>query len=196
MTDDDLFPFARRALGSAIVTGASGAGLALSFARPAAADALERAYEAATQVRKAARENGREGVRAALDAGRPAIQSAFEAKDRLRRRAVGALPPTLAESVEGWRSQFIEGEKLAYYGGVRLARDLQPAGDLAMARSKSVLAEAVLAFGDVAEVALANSIKFGEELQKGELNIPSSPRPAAKKGRALGGARKSARRKR
>lgn len=189
MTDDDLFPLFQRSLGSAIITGASGAGMALAMARPMAADALAMAYETALEARKAAIENGREGLRQVRSAGDPAFKTAFEAKNRLRHRAVGMLPPGPAGALDALRHQRIEGEKLAYYASKRLMKDLEPAREMAFAKSQSLLTEAVLAFGDVAEVALATSLKFGEELQRGEFE-PPKPKAQAKRTQ-----KKSARRK-
>lgn len=189
MTDDDLFPMMRRSLGSALVTGASGASIALSFARPAANDALALAYEAAVEARKSAIDGSRAGLRSARAAAAPSLRSALVAKDQLRMRAMGMLPPEAAKAAEGWRERFIEGEKFAYYGSKRLSDSLEPARELARARSKSVLAEAVNAFGEIAEVALATSIKFGEEMQRGEFE---PPKPKAAKDSP---SRRSARRK-
>jgi hypothetical protein len=172
MTDDDLFPMMRRSLGSALVTGASGASIALHFARPAANDALVLAYEAAVEARKSALDGTRAGLRSARAGAAPSLHAALQAKDQLRRRAVGMLPPEAAKAAEGWRQRFIEGEKFAYYGSQALSRSLEPARELAMARSRSMLADAVNAFGEVAEVALATSIRFGEEMQRGAFEPP------------------------
>jgi hypothetical protein len=180
MTDDDLLPFARRALGSAIVTGSQGASFALEAARPAATDALAMAYEAALEARKAALSSGRDGLRSVREASRPALDAAFEAKRQLRRRAVGQLPPGASQLVEGMRHQRIEAEKLAYNSARRLVKDLEPARELAWAKSQNLLAEAVNAFGDVAQVALATSLKFGEEMQRGDFD-PPRPRAQAKR---------------
>jgi hypothetical protein len=189
MSDDDLFPFARRALGSALITGASGASIALNFARPAANDVLALAYEAALEARKSAIDGGREGLRAARAAAAPSMRTAFQAKDQLRLRAMGMLPPEVAKAADAWRERFIDGEKLVYYGSKHLSNSLEPTREIAFARSKSMLAEAVNAFSDVAEAALATSIKFGEDVQRGEFQ---PPRP---KGEIAPPSRKSARKK-
>jgi hypothetical protein len=178
MTEDDLFPFGRRVLGSALMTGASGASLALSMARPAMDDAVDAAIRAADEFRRAARDGTRNGLKAAFEAGRPGLDSALTAKDQLRRRAIGSLPPQVADRAEAWRRRAIEGEKLAYYGSQRFIRDLEPAYEVARARSKSMLTEAVHAFEDVADVALAATATFGDELARGEL-----PRPQPSKSR-------------
>ena len=172
MTEDDLMPLVRRSLGSAIVTGASGASIALSFARPAANDALALAYESAVEARKTALTLGRDNLKAAREASGPTLRGALDAKDQLRRRALANMPPALAGAVDAWRHQLIEGEKLAYFGSRRLASRLEPAREVAWDRSRSVLADAVNAFGEVAEVALATSIKFGEDLQRGDFEPP------------------------
>jgi len=192
MNDDDLFPFARRAFGSALVTGASGASMALSFARPAVDETLEMAWRTADEMRRAARQGARTGFKDAIEAGRPTIEAALGTKDLMRRRAMGTLPPQMAERVEAWRSRGIDAEKLAYFASRRAARDLEPALELARARSRSVLAEAVHAFEDVAEVALSTSITFGDELARGDIAPPKRSRGAAAAGKKSSRARKGA----
>jgi hypothetical protein len=189
MSEDDPFPFARRALGSALITGASGASIALTFARPAANDALALAYEAALEARKAAIDGGREGLRSARAAAAPSLRTAFQAKDQLRLRAMGMLPPEVAKAAEAWRERLIEGEKFAYYNSKHFSQALEPTREIAFARSKSVLAEAVTAFGDVAEAALATSLKFGDEMQRCGFHPPEP------KGAKAPPSRKSARKK-
>ncbi len=188
MTPPDDFPAARRAVGSAIVAGSMGAGLALSLARPMMHEAIDIAYEAVADLRKASLEGARTGLSSAIQAGGPGLKMALDAKDRLRRRALGTLPQGLGVAAEEMRRQFMEAEKSVYYGSIKYAEDLEPALEVARARSKNLLVEAVRAFEDVADVALATSIKFGEDVQTGELRRASSVRAAPKKVKA--GARK------
>jgi hypothetical protein len=195
MTEDDLFPFGRRALGSALMTGASGAGLALSMARPSMDEAVDAAIRAADEFRKAARDGARSGLKSAFEAGRPGLDNALATKDLLRRRALGSLPPQVADRAEAWRQRAIGGEKLAYYGSKRFAHDMEPVFELARDRSRNLLVQAVHAFEDVADVALSATATFGDELARGDL--PPPPRPRAKpsgtkrKGRAKKPSKKS-----
>lgn len=192
---DDEFPFARRTIGAALITGASGAGLALSMARPMVNESIELAYLAAEEVRRASRDGVRTGARAALEAGGPAIKSALEAKDRLRRRAIGSLPPTVGGALEEWRRQFIDGEKAVYFGSLRLADEMQPTFEVARGRSRDLLKDAVKAFEDVADAALATTIKFGEEIQGGEIRPPHGPKPKAAPGSRAAARKKTAKRR-
>jgi len=195
MTPPDDFPIARRAVGTAIVTGSMGAGLALSLARPMMHEAIDIAFEAVADLRKASLEGARTGLGSAVRAGGPGLQSALDAKDRLRRRALGTLPPGLGGAAEEMRRQFIEAEKSVYYGSVKYAEDLEPALEVARLRSKNLLVEAVKAFEDVADVALATSIKFGEDVQAGELRRAAPLRGSTKKAKPSPKARARPRRK-
>lgn len=190
MTPTDEFPAARRAFGTAIVTGSMGAGLALSLARPLMHEAIDIAYEAVADMRRASLEGARTGLTAARQRGRPGLQTAMDARDRLRRRAMGTLPPGLGVAAEQMRRQFIEAEKSVYYGSIKYAHDLEPALEVARLRTKNLLVEAVKAFEDVAQVALASSIQFGEDVQTGQIPGAFGFRPGPKK--AKGGAKKRA----
>lgn len=195
MTPPDDFPIARRAVGTAIVTGSMGAGLALSLARPMMHEAIDIAYEAVADLRKASLEGARTGLGSAIQAGGPGLKLAVDAKDRLRRRALGTLPQGLGVAAEEMRRQFIEAEKSIYYGSIKFAEDLEPALEVARVRSKNLLVEAVRAFEDVADVALATSIKFGEDVQTGELSRAAGVRAAPKKTKSGPKKRAGARRK-
>jgi hypothetical protein len=195
MTPPDEFPIARRAVGTAIVTGSMGAGLAMSLARPMMHEAIDIAYEAVADLRKASLEGARSGLSSARQAGGPGLKSAMDAKDRLRRRALGTLPPGLGAAAEEMRRQFIEAEKSVYYGSIKYAEDLEPALEVARLRTKNLLVEAVRAFEDVADVALATSIKFGEEVQTGELGKAAGVRAGPKKTKRPTKKRAPARRK-
>jgi hypothetical protein len=184
MPDSDEFPAARRALGAALVTGASGAGLGLSLARPLVHDGIDAAFVAAKQIRESSLRTARAGLSAAVEGGRPALGAALEAKDRMRRRAVGALPPAVGDALEAWRREFIEGEKALYFGSRRFSEEFEPAFEVARARSRNLLQEAVRAFEDVADVTLATSIKLGEAIQEGELPKPPRRAGAAQKPKA------------
>ena len=191
MPPTEDFPFARRTMGSAIVTGAMGAEIAMSLSRPLVREAIGTAFDVASDLRKASLETARAGVGSVMRGERPTLKVALDAKDRMRRRAVGMLPPEIGDNVEQARLRFIEGEKALYYGSLRFAGDLEPAFEVASLRSKNLLVDAVRAFEDVADVALATSMRFGEDLQTGDLRKasgakrpkPRARRPAAKRSR-------------
>jgi len=175
--------FGRRALGAALVAGATGAGLALSFARPMVRDGLEAAAHTSGGLRRASVEVAKGATRAAFDAARPTFESALEAKDRLRRRAVGSLPTGFGGMLEEWRREFIEGEKAVYFGGRQMAGDLRPALDAARARSWAMLESALGTFGDVVDTSLVTMVKMGEGLQAPQRPKREAPKPGKKRAR-------------
>jgi hypothetical protein len=182
MSEETEVPFGRRAIGAAIVSGASGAGLAFSLARPALRDGLETAQMLTDHMRRASADMARGTARAAVESARPTLGAAVDVKDRLRRRALGNLPPAVGGMLEDWRREFIEGEKAVYFGGLRVAGDLKPAVEMAQQRSWALLQSALGTFSDVVDTGLASMVKVGEGLQKPL--APARPKRASKKGHA------------
>src|SRR2546428_6446835 len=172
MTEEDEIPLARRAIGAAIVTGAAGAGLVYSVARPILRDGAEAAWSASGELRRAAVEVARGAGRAAVEAARPSLGTALEAKNRLRRRAVGSLPSPVADLVDDWRQQLIEGEKAAYFGTLRVASELKPAFQQAQRRSFELFDTALGALDEVVDTGLAAALKAGNDIGKGDLPAP------------------------
>jgi len=180
MTEEEDVPFARRAIGAAVVTSAAGAGLVYSVARPIVRDGIEAARSTSAEIRHAAVEVARGAGRAAIEAARPTLGTAFDVKNRLRRRAVGSLPSPVADLVDDWRHQLIEGEKAAYFGSLRVASELRPAFEQAQRRSFELLDSALGALDEVVDTSLAAALKAGNEIGKGELPAPPK-RASAKK---------------
>ncbi|HEX9710136.1 MAG TPA: hypothetical protein VGB42_09255 [Candidatus Thermoplasmatota archaeon] len=186
MTEAGGPPFVQRAIGSAMVTGAAAASVALAVGRPMVREGIRSACGTSSSVRRSYARAAREVGRAAWESSRPLTETALGAKDRARRRAVGMLPPAIGEAVEGWRHDLIEAEKAVYYGSREALSDVQPRVDRACAVGLELVERAFDAWDDIVDASVAAAATVGEDMQR----PPPAAGPARSAPRSGHGARK------
>ncbi len=166
MAKDTGPDFVPRVLGSALVTGAALASVALSVGRPMVREGIHTVCDTSSSARKSARRAVREVGKAALESSRPLVDKALDTKDRVRRRAVGRLPQGLGAAAEAWRLDLVMAEKAAYYGGRVALSDMEPRVDRACAVGLDLLDSVLDAVDGVVDASVAAAATVGADLQE------------------------------
>jgi hypothetical protein len=183
MAKDARPDFVPRALGSALVTGAALASIALSVGRPVVREGIHAACDTSSSAHKSARRAIREVGKAALESSQPLVDKVLDTKDRVVRRTVGRLPPGLGAAAEAWRLDFIVAEQAAYYGGRVALSDLEPRVDRACAVGLDLVDSVLDAVDGVVDAGVAAAATVGAHLQEhGSRRSPNGGRrrkPAA-----------------